>query len=116
MIRRRSKFSTSILFLLAAGCASIDFDYPKADTSAFTDTGDTKLGRAFADSDSEHPGEAGFLPLMDGVEALALRLLLAERAERGIDIQYFLIHDDVVGQVFIETLLQAAFGALCRQQ
>ena len=77
MIKRLSKFSNSILFLLAAGCASIDFDYPKSDTSAFTDTGDTELGRAFADSVAKHPGVAGFLPLMDGVEALALHLLLA---------------------------------------
>ena len=108
MTKRRHICSTFILFLLAAGCASIDFDYPKSDTSAFTDTGDTELGRAFADSVSEHPDEAGFLPLMEGVEALALRLLLAERAERGIDVQYFLIHDDVVGRAFIESLLQAA--------
>ena len=108
MIKRLFNFCTFNLFLLAAGCASIDFDYPKSDTSTFTDTGDTELGRAFADSVAEHPGEAGFLPLVDGVEALALRLLLAERAERSIDVQYFLIHDDVVGRVFIESLLQAA--------
>ncbi len=55
-----------------------------------------------------HPDEAGFLPLVEGVEALAIRLLLAERAERSIDAQYFLIHDDVVGRLFIESLLLAA--------
>ena len=44
----------------------------------------------------------------EGVEALAIRLLLAERAERSIDTQYFLIHDDVVGRLFIESLLLAA--------
>ena len=36
------------------------------------------------------------MPLADGVEALAVRLLLAEQAERSIDVQYFLTHDDVV--------------------
>lgn len=108
MIKPLFKFTTLILFLLAAGCASIDFDYPKSDTTALVDTGDTELGRAFANSVSEHPGEAGFWPLMDGVEALAVRLILAERAERSIDAQYFLIHDDVVGRVFIDSLLQAA--------
>lgn len=100
-------------FLVAAlvalsGCASIDFDYPKSESSAFTDTGDTQLGRVFADAVAAHPEEAGFLPLMEGVEALAIRLLLAERAERSIDTQYFLIHDDVVGRLFIESLLLAA--------
>ncbi len=100
-------------FLVAAllalsGCASIDFDYPKSESSAFTDTGDTQLGRVFADSVAAHPDEAVFLQLVEGVEALAIRLLLAERAERSIDAQYFLIHDDGVGRLFIESLLHAA--------
>jgi len=94
--------------LALSGCASIDFDYPKSESSAFTDTGDTQLGRVFADAVAAHPEEAGFLPLVEGVEALAIRLLLAERAERSIDTQYFLIHDDVVGRLFIESLLLAA--------
>jgi putative cardiolipin synthase len=44
----------------------------------------------------------------DGIDSLALRLLMAERAERSIDAQYFLIHNDLVGNVFISALLQAA--------
>ena len=91
-----------------SGCASIDFDYPKSESSAVTATDNTQLGRVFTDAVAAHPDEAGFLPLVDGVEALAIRLLLAERAERSIDVQYFLIHDDVVGRLFIESLLLAA--------
>ena len=100
-------------FLLAAllalsGCATIDFDYPKQESRALTETNGTYLAREFADAVAEHDGQAGFLPLEDGVEALAVRLVLADKAERSIDAQYFLIHDDVVGRVFIESLLRAA--------
>jgi len=105
-IPRRKLFIA--IFAILCGCASIDFDYPRSASSAYSDTGETRLGRAFADSVSENPGKAGFLPLEDGVEALAMRLALAEQAERSIDAQYFLIHDDVVGRVFIESLLRAA--------
>jgi putative cardiolipin synthase len=94
--------------LALSGCASLDFEYTKSGSRAFTRTEDTQLGRVFADSVAAHPEEAGFLPLLEGVEALAIRLLLAERAERSIDAQYFLIHDDVVGRLFIESLLLAA--------
>jgi putative cardiolipin synthase len=44
----------------------------------------------------------------DGVDALAARLLLAERAEKSIDVQYYLIKNDIVGRVFIYSLLKAA--------
>ncbi len=108
MIRQLRYLGVHFLLAILAGCASIDFDYPKSETNAFTGTGDTQLGRVFAAPVAGHPGEAGFLPLVDGVNALAMRLLLAERAERSIDVQYFLIHDDMVGRVFIESLLRAA--------
>lgn len=94
--------------LLSAGCASVDFDFPKSGSHAFTDTQTTALAADFAAVLESRGNEAGFLPLEDGVDALAMRLLLAERAERSIDAQYFLIHDDVVGRVFIEALLRAA--------
>ncbi len=108
MFKQLRYFGFVVVFAVTAGCASIDFDYPKSESTAFTDTGDTRLGRAIADPVAAHPDKAGFYPLLDGVDALALRWLLAERAERSIDVQYFLIHVDVVGRVFIESLLRAA--------
>jgi len=94
--------------VVASGCATVDFDYPKTESSVLADTREDALGVAFSEVLAAHPGEAGFWPLEDGVDALAMRLVLAEQAERSIDTQYFLIHDDVVGRVFIEALLRAA--------
>jgi len=108
MSTRFRKLISVILFGLVSGCATIDFDYPKQESHALTETDDTYLAREFADAVAGHDGQAGFLPLEDGVDALAMRLVLAERAERSIDTQYFLIHDDVVGHVFVESLLRAA--------
>lgn len=42
------------------------------------------------------------------MNALAIRLLLADRAERCIDAQYYEIEDDLAGRLFIESLLRAA--------
>jgi putative cardiolipin synthase len=71
-------------------------------------TEDSYLGRQVADYVAAHPGEGGFYPIYHGIDSLALRLLLAERAEHTIDAQYFLIHDDLVGNVFVNALLRAA--------
>lgn len=106
----RSTFFTNVLFtlILLSGCASVDFDYPKSETHTLLDTSDTHLGRQIAGLADEYPGESGFHTLSDGIDALAARLLLAERAEVSIDAQYYLIKQDTVGTVFIDYLLQAA--------
>ncbi|MBL4576450.1 MAG: hypothetical protein JKY51_10210, partial [Opitutaceae bacterium] len=90
------------------GCASVDFDYPKTESTTPTDTSDTYLAKEIEGLAKKHPGEAGFYPLADGIDALAARLLLAERAERTIDAQYYLIKRDTVSYAFIDALLRAA--------
>ena len=93
---------------LLCGCASVDFDYPKPASSALTDTDDTYLGQRLAGLADQHPGESGFFPIGNGIDALAARLLLARQAERSIDAQYYLIKKDITGNAFIHALLQAA--------
>jgi putative cardiolipin synthase len=96
------------LAALTGGCANVNFDYPKTETTAFIDTEDTNLGRAVAETVASHSDESGFYLLTDGVEALAARVVMAQRAERSIDAQYYLITSDPIGLAFIGALLQAA--------
>ena len=99
----------TLVLAFVAGCASIDFDAPKSESYALTDTSDTTLARGIAGFVAQHPPEqSGFYPVYDGIDSLAMRLLMAERAERSIDAQYFLIHNDLVGRVFVNALLRAA--------
>jgi putative cardiolipin synthase len=99
----------TIALALGTGCASIDFDYPRAESFAYSDTEDTFLGRQLADDVAGQPaGQSGFYTLADGIDSLAIRLLLAHRAERSIDLQYYLIKDGITGRALIGTLLQAA--------
>jgi putative cardiolipin synthase len=94
---------------LLSACASIDFDHPRSQSFALRDTGDTYLAREFAAELAAHPADqSGFFTLVDGIEALTARLLLAERAERSIDVQYYLIKTDTVSYAFIDSLLRAA--------
>ena len=54
------------------------------------------------------PGESAFLLQNDGIDALATRILLSDRAERSIDAQYYLISNDVTSVLFLSALLSAA--------
>jgi len=96
------------VFAFLCGCATVDFDYPKPASNALTDTGDTYLGKELAGLADQHPGESGFYPMSDGIDALAARLLLAARAEQTLDAQYYLIKSDITGKAFIHALLRAA--------
>ncbi len=97
------------LLLFFSGCASIDFDYPRERSTYVADTSDTFLGREVEPYVAmQTEGESGFRVLSDGIDSLAVRLLLAEQAEASIDVQYYLIKDGIVGRAFIRSLLRAA--------
>jgi len=99
----------ALLLGLLSGCASINFDYPRTESRALTDTNNTELGRLVQPIASGKPeGESGFLMMLNGVDALAARMMLADRAERSIDVQYYLIKNDLVGRAFTYHLLLAA--------
>lgn len=73
------------------------------------DTDNTWLGQRYAEAFTNLPsGVSGFYPLNDGIDALTARLLLAEKAERSIDTQYYLIKTDTTSYAFIDALLSAA--------
>ncbi|MHA1529318.1 MAG: phospholipase D family protein [Alphaproteobacteria bacterium] len=97
-----------VLIGLLGACAGVPFDAPKTPSRAFGDTAETRLGLTVAPLAETRPGQSGFYLLSDGIEALAVRLLLSERAERSIDAQYYLLHNDITGRLFVAALLKAA--------
>ena len=109
MIKNASKILALSVLVFAGGCATIDYDYPRTESFHETDTADTYLGQQIVPVVATKPeGYSGFYPIGDGIDALASRILLARRAEKTIDVQYYLIKSDIVGRAFILTLLNAA--------
>jgi len=92
-----------------SACASIDFDYPREESHTLLNNDDTYLARKIMPVVARQAeGHAGFHPLADGIDALSARLLLAARAEQSIDLQYYLIKNDLVGRALLHALLEAA--------
>jgi putative cardiolipin synthase len=90
------------------GCATVSFTEPKSYSETITDTADTRLGEGVSRWVDTHGGLSGFYPLSQGMDALGVRLRLAEVAEKSIDLQYFLMKDDTAGAVMMNALLKAA--------
>jgi len=96
------------LLLLVGGCASLPTGYERVASDALNDTASTLLGRSASELLNAHLGQSGFRPLPNGVDALVVRMLLAESAERSLDVQYYLWHGDLTGRLFANALLRAA--------
>jgi len=105
------QLKTFLLLLLLAqfiGCASVSFDQPKTSSQAIVDVSDSTLAKNIAAWTEAHNGASGFYPLVNGMDALGVRLRLAEQADKSIDLQYFLMKDDTAGMIISAALLRAA--------
>lgn len=80
----------------------------RSQSRAFTNTVDTPLGRAIAPQVAAHPGLSGVHPLADGRSAFAARVHLARRAQRSLDLQYYIWHGDLSGTLMFDEVRRAA--------
>jgi putative cardiolipin synthase len=107
-MRRPLPWLCAALATLAAGCVSLPPLAGREASTAFTDTGATTLGRALAPRLARHPDKTGFYPLKLPADAFAARALLAARAQRSLDVQYYIWRGDETGMLLAEALWRAA--------
>jgi len=53
-------------------------------------------------------GKSGFVLLGTGLDAFAARTALFQKAQKTIDVQYFLVRNDLTGKLFYQTVKDAA--------
>ena len=96
-----------LLVLLLGGCANLPTGVQRSLSVTIPASTHTTLGRIAVESS---PDEAlsGFRLLPTGAFAFDTRLALINRAERSIDIQYYLIADDDSGRFLLRSLRDAA--------
>lgn len=97
-----------VAFFTLSGCATLPTNFERPKSYAFTDTDHTRISKAHRDEMRAHPEKSGFLLLGNSLDAFVARAVLAQGAERSIDVQYYLYHNDLVGRLFTDQLLKAA--------
>ncbi|MCH1918002.1 phospholipase D family protein [Shewanella sp. A3A] len=99
------------ILLLIAGCASAPDSVPLSDQDycAVPPTSTTQtLSKFTAPYADEMQHKTGVYVLEQGTEAMMSRAWLAERAEKTIDVQYFIFSIDNVGLIATDYLVRAA--------
>jgi len=98
-----------LCLLVLGGCASLPDNSNRTESLHYTDTDDTPFGKLVEERLPAHAeGQSGYLLLPDGLDAFVARAVLAQRAERSIDTQYYMWHGDEVGNLLAYQLLMAA--------
>jgi putative cardiolipin synthase len=96
------------LFLLLKTCNRLPPLDGRTRSAAIAETGGTRIGRAVVPLVAAHPGRSGVYPLQDARNAFAARALLADAADRTLDVQYYIWRNDMSGTLLLEALHAAA--------
>ncbi|HWJ35887.1 MAG TPA: phospholipase D family protein [Steroidobacteraceae bacterium] len=104
-LRRGTGVACGILLL--AGCVGLPQHVQKFSSEALRQPETTALGRT-VEAAKGGPNLSGIRLLTSGDEALASLIALADRAERTLDIQYYLIHQDDSARLLLHHVRLAA--------
>jgi len=105
---RRLAGALAWLTVFLDGCATLP-DRPEIPSQLAIAPGtDAPLDRAVADAEGQHPGQAGFRLVIEGMEAFVIRMHSARQAARSLDVQTYIWHADGTGRYLAQALLAAA--------
>ena len=99
--------ATAILALLLSGCVGLPRHVEKSRTVALEHPETTSLSRLVGLEES-NKNLSGIRLLTSGEEALADLIALADHAERTLDIQYYIIHQDDSARILLHHVRLAA--------
>jgi len=105
--------STLPVLLLAGllgACASLPGveEVTREPSHALSDPGGTRLHDSLKPLLASHPDKSGFHTLPIGEEAFIARLRLIQAAQKTLDCQYYIWHEDLTGAAMHDQLLAAA--------
>lgn len=104
----KKKFIVTLYLFLLVGCSTLPDDTEKQASQAIPNTDTTYFGKLVEKHTKDQMGKTGAILLADGLDAFVARLVLAKKAESSIDVQYYMFHQDTVGQLLIHSLIKAA--------
>ena len=94
--------------VLLAACSSLRTSYTKPYSAAFQPPKGTATARYVASTTADHANESGFRLLTNNNDALMSRVVLADKATKSLDLQYYIFDADPTGKLIAQRLLAAA--------
>jgi putative cardiolipin synthase len=111
--RRGRALTACLMCLVMVACVS-GFrrpgasEYSRTASYMISQKEDTSVGRALANDVKIHKNQSGFMLLPNGEDSLRMRMAMVMAAEKTLDLQYYIMHDDDASNLVLEALLRAA--------
>jgi putative cardiolipin synthase len=102
------RVAAAVVFIALQGCAGLPSLDDRTTSHRFEDTNDSRLGRALQPQLRGRGGDSGLIKLAGGQDAFAARIHLADAADRSLDVQYYIWHNDLTGTLLLNALRRAA--------
>lgn len=94
--------------LLLQGCAALPSLEGRVASSAPAPHPDTRIARTIAPVAQGKAALTGVHALIDGRDAFAARMMMADAADHTLDVQYYIWRNDSTGLLLLEALRAAA--------
>lgn len=102
--------TVAVLFGLLTGCTGLPSLEQRSSSHALEleQARSTAIGKTVTTLAAAHPELSGIYPLANPQEAFAVRTMLADAAERTLDVQYYIWRNDLTGSLLLNSLRRAA--------
>lgn len=97
-----------ILVSLLSACSMLPTNFEREQSSAYTDTSQTRLGKTASLFKTEHADYSSMYLIGEGTDAFLTRMALLSLAERSVDVQYFIWKSDIIGKLLMHKMLEVA--------
>ncbi len=102
------RLMTCLAVLWLSACAALPSLDDRSPSYALPAGTQTAASMALQPLLAEHPGQSGFRTLADGEDAFIARIRIIDAAQKTVDAQYYIWHDDGTGRVLRHRLVLAA--------
>jgi len=107
--RSTTVWLSCLLVLGISGCSTLPKQYAQPTHYAFqSDTSQTALAKMIQPLRQMHPDLTGYHILYDPLEALSTRIHLIDKAEKTLDLQYYIWDNDRIGALALYSIINAA--------
>lgn len=113
-LRHSSTYKSAVLLSCSLivgipACTTLPKQTPQPIEYAFdTETKQTSLAQIILPLREQNPDLTGYHVLYDPLEAIAARIHLIDKAEKTLDLQYYIWDNDKIGSLALHSIIQAA--------
>ena len=91
-----------------SACSMLPTDFEQVASHAYSDTEQTWLGKTASQIQIDDSENSAMYLISEGTDAFLTRMALLSKAERSVDVQYFIWKADIIGKLLMDKMIELA--------